>query len=76
MVRKAKKTQFVKEFHEIDKYTFKICEAVALGLEHFYMKVWKPSTITEAERKMALETIPKLPSGWMQMKHRWDAQKR
>ena len=32
--------------------------------------------ITEAERKMALETIPKLPSGWMQMKHRWDAQKR
>jgi len=36
------------------------------------MKVWTPSTITEAERKMALETIPKLPSGWMQMKHRWN----
>lgn len=76
MVRQAKKTQFVNEFHEIDKETFKICEAVALGLEHFYMKVWTPSTITEAERKMALETIPKLPSGWMQMKHRWDASKR
>lgn len=75
-MQKKKKDHRKVEYHEIDKRTFKICEAVALGLEHFYMKVWTPSTITEAERKMALETIPKLPSGWMQMKHRWDAQKR
>lgn len=36
MVRSAKK------YHEIDKETFKICEAVALGLDKFFLEENKP----------------------------------
>ena len=53
MVRKAKKTQFVKEFHEIDKETFKICEAVKLGLDTFFLEENKPIKITEAHTDFA-----------------------
>lgn len=74
-MQEKKKDHRKVEYHEIDKRTFKICEAVALGLDRYYMKDKEPTFITDFERNMALKTIPKLPSGWMQMKHHWDAHK-
>ena len=72
MVRKAKKTQFVKEFHEIYKETFKICEAVALGLDRYYMRDKHPTLLSDEQREKARAIIKHLPPGWMQMPHRWD----
>ena len=61
---------------EIDKYTFKICEAVKLGLDKFFIEENKPIKITEAHTDFAKRIIPTLPRGWMQQKHSWDACKR
>lgn len=48
MVSKSTKTKVIKEYHEIDKETFKICEAVKLGLDKFFLEENKPIKITEA----------------------------
>lgn len=61
---------------EIDKYTFKICEAVKLGLDKFFLEENKPIKITEYHTDFANRIIPTLPRGWMQQKHSWDACKR
>ena len=74
-MQKREKDKRKTEYHLIDKRIFKICEAVALGLDRYYMKDKEPTFITDLDRKMALENIPKLPVGWMQMKHHWDAHK-
>lgn len=58
---------------EIDKYTFKICEAVKLGLNKFFIEENKPVKITKAHTDFAKRIIPTLPRGWMQQKHSWDA---
>ena len=58
---------------EIDKYTFKICEAVKLGLDKFFIEENKPLKITKAHTDFAKRIIPTLPRGWMQQKHSWDA---
>lgn len=57
----------------IDKHQFKICEAVALGLNHYYMGPHDKREVTATERAEALATIPDLPEGWMKQKHEWDA---
>ena len=57
----------------MDKRTFKICEAVALGLTHYYMGPHDKREVTATERAEALATIPYLPEGWMKQKHEWDA---
>ena len=57
---------------EIDKETFKICEAVALGLDRYYMSDKHPTVISDAQREKARDIIKKMPPGWMQMHHRWD----
>ena len=59
--------------NEIDKYTFKICEAVKLGIDKFYIEENKPVKITKAHTDYAKRIIPALPNGWMQQKHSWDA---
>lgn len=58
---------------EINKYTFKICEAVKLGLDKFFIEENKPIKITKAHKDYAKRIIPTLPKGWMQQKHSWDA---
>ena len=58
---------------KIDKHTFKVCEAVALGLTHYYMGPNDKREVTATERAEALATIPDLPEGWMKQKHEWDA---
>ena len=57
----------------MDKRTFKICEAVALGLTHYYMGPHDKREVTATERAEALATIKDLPEGWMKQKHEWDA---
>ena len=61
---------------EIDKETFKICEAVKLGLDKFFLEENKPVKITKAHTDIAKRIIPTLPRGWMQQKHSWDTCKR
>lgn len=55
------------------KQEFKICEAVALGLTHYYMGPHDKREVTAIERAEALATKPYLPEGWMTQKHEWDA---
>lgn len=55
------------------KQEFKICEAVALGLTHYYMGPHDKREVTATERAEALATIPDLPEGWMTQNHEWDA---
>ena len=50
----------------MDKTTFKICEAVALGLTRYYLETWKPIDLTPEDKVMASKIIPTLPDGWMQ----------
>lgn len=50
----------------MDKRTFKICEAVALGLTHYYLEKWKPIILTPEDKALARKIIPALPEGWMQ----------
>ena len=57
----------------IDKHLFKVCEAVALGLAHYYMGPRDKREVTATERAEALATIPDLPEGWMKQKHEWDS---
>ena len=57
----------------LTKHQFKICEAVALGLSHYYMGTKDKREVTASERTEALATIPDLPEGWMKQKHEWDA---
>ena len=55
----------------MDKRTFKICEAVALGLTHYYMGARDKREVTATERAEALATIPDQPAGWMQEEQEW-----
>ena len=57
----------------MDKHTFKICEAVKLGLDYYYMGKNDRRKLTEAEIAKAKLLIPVLPKGWMHEKHEWDA---
>ena len=68
--------EFVKMKHEekemhLTKHQYKICEAVALGLNHYYMGPHDKREVTATERAEALATIPDLPAGWMQEEQEW-----
>lgn len=57
----------------MDKQTFKICEAVHLGLEHYYMGKNDIRKVTDDDKKLANRIIPTLPDKWWLTKHSWDA---
>lgn len=59
----------------LTKYQFKICEAVHLGLSHYYMGKKDRREVTEEDKKMASRVIPTLPAGWWKTKHSWDSVK-
>ena len=58
---------------KLDKQTFKICEAVHLGLSHYYMGRKDRRKITDEDKALASRVIPTLPSGWWKTKPSWDA---
>ena len=48
---------------EIDKYTFKICEAVKLGLDKFFLEENKPIKITEGAHGLRKKDHSDLAAG-------------
>ena len=59
----------------LDKQTFKICEAVHLGLSHYYMGRKDRRTITKEDYDEAQRILPTLPDGWYREPQEWSAQK-
>ena len=59
----------------MDKRTFKICEAVHLGLDYYYMAKNDRRTLTKEDYELAKRTLPTLPDGWYRERHEWDAAK-
>ena len=57
----------------MDKRTFKICEAVHLGLDHYYMGKKDIRKVTDEDKKRANRIIPTLSDKWWLTKHSWDA---
>ena len=56
---------------ELTKYQFKVCEAVQLGLTHYYMGTKDRRALTQKDYKLAYSLLPKLPKGWMQEQYDW-----
>lgn len=56
---------------KLTKHQFKICEAVALGLSHYYMDKNDRREVTEQDRKEATRLLPQLPQGWMNEEQEW-----
>ena len=56
----------------LTKLQFKICEAVALGLTHYYMGRRDKRELTEEDRRLAGKLIPTLPKGFTQMSESYD----
>ena len=54
------------------KQEFKICEAVALGLTHYYMGPKDKREVTEEDRRLAEKLIPTLPKGFTQMSESYE----
>lgn len=55
----------------LTKHQFKICEAVALGLTHYYMDKNDRREVTEQDRKESARLLPQLPNGWMKEEQEW-----
>ena len=56
----------------LSKQEFKICEAVRLGLTHYYLNNSRDKRfVTPAERAWAVATLPKLPERWWSRKYPW-----
>jgi hypothetical protein len=56
---------------ELTKQEFKICEAVHLGLTHYYMGLRDKREVTASERVWAEATLPKLPERWWEKPQPW-----
>lgn len=59
----------------MDKRTFKICEAVHLGLDYYYMAKNDRRTLKNEDYELAKRILPTLPEGWYRERHEWDAAK-
>ena len=55
----------------ITKHQWKICEAVQLGLRHYYMGPHDRRELTVAEYKETALLLPVLPKGWMLEEQDW-----
>lgn len=54
------------------KQEFKICEAVALGLNHYYLGPKDKHEVTDEDRRLAETIIPTLPKGFTQMSESYE----
>ena len=59
----------------LTKYQFKICEAVHLGLDYYYMAKNDRRTLTNEDYELAQRILPTLPDGWYCEHHDWMTQK-
>ena len=55
----------------LSKRLFKICEAVRLGLEYYYIGSKDKRKLTAADRAEAEKELPTLPDGWWRAKLPW-----
>lgn len=55
----------------LTKHQFKICEAVALGLTHYYMDKDDRREVTKQDHREAARLLPQLPQGWMNEEQEW-----
>jgi hypothetical protein len=53
------------------KHQFKICEAVHLKMDYYYMGPKDKRKLTDNERKEAARLLPQLPQGWMNEEQEW-----
>ena len=56
---------------QLDKLTFKICEAVHLGLNRYYMGRKDRRTLTKEDYELAQRILPTLHDGWYRERHEW-----
>ena len=59
----------------LTKYQFKVCEAVHLGLDYYYMGPKDRRTLTKEDYDEAQRILPTLPEGWYREPQEWSAQK-
>lgn len=55
----------------LTKHQFKICEAVHLGMDYYYMGPGDRRELTEKERKEAAKLLSQLPKGWWTEEQEW-----
>ena len=55
----------------LTKHQFKICEAVHLKMDYYYMGLRDRRRLTEDERKEAKKLLPNLPQGWWAEEQEW-----
>ena len=55
----------------LTKHQFKICEAVHLGLTHYYMGPKDKRKLTVEDSKDAALLLPQLPQGWLAEEQEW-----
>ena len=56
---------------ELTKYQFKVCEAVTLGMTHYYMGPKDKRALKQEDYDIAYRLLPKLTKGWMQESYDW-----
>lgn len=59
----------------LTKYHFKICEAVHIGLDYYYMDTKDRRSLTLKDYEEAKRLLPTLPDGWYREHYDWMAQK-
>lgn len=59
----------------LTKYQFKVCEAVHLGLDYYYMGPRDRRTLTKDDIEMAQSLLPTLTDGWYREHYDWMSQK-
>lgn len=58
--------------NELTKRQWKICEAVHLGLDHYFLNSFTDSRpLTEKNMEEAVDLLSKLPPNWWQEKQPW-----
>ena len=55
----------------LDKRTFKICEAVHLGIDYYYMGRKDRRELTDEDRKIAERVLPTLADRWWEEPQDW-----
>lgn len=56
---------------QLTKYEFKVCEAVQLGMDAYYMGPGDRRVLSKEDYETAYRILPTLPSGWMQEHQDW-----
>lgn len=59
----------------LTKYQFKVCEAVHLGLDYYYMGPRDRRPLKQEDYEVAQRLLPTLPEGWYTERYDWMAQK-